>query len=96
MYQLKGPIEVYLAEKQKLIKRYADRDENGNLIVQDGKYIVTKEKESFADEYRKLTDMEININKPTIQLGQWAQGHINTDEIRELFSLIQFTFQGAD
>ena len=94
-YQLRGPVEIYINEKEKLIKRYADKDKQGNLINQNGKYIVTKEKEKFTDEYRKLTDMETNINKPTIQLGQWAQGRINAAEIRELSGLIHFTFQGS-
>ena len=93
-YQLKGPIEIYLSEKQKLVKRFADKDKDDKLLVQNGKYIVTKEKEQFASEYQKLTNMEIDIDKPIIELGQWAQGQISAAEIHELSVLINFTFQG--
>ena len=54
IYELKGPIEVYLSEKQKLFKRFADKDQDDNLLIQNGKYIVTKEKEKFVNEYQKL------------------------------------------
>ena len=92
-YQLKGPIEIYLSEKQKLVERFADRDENNKLLIQNGKYIVTEKKEQFANEYQKLINIEIDMDKPTIQLGPWAQGRINATEIRELSVLINFTFQ---
>lgn len=92
-YQLKGPIEIYLSEKSKLVERLADKDEKGNLLIQNGKHIVTENKEQFAKEYQKLTNIEITIDKPIVQLGQWAQGQINAAEIRELSGLIEFTFE---
>jgi len=92
-YQLKGPVEIYIAEKQKLVNRFADKNKKDKLLIENGKYVITKNKEYFVNEYQKLMDIEINIEKPTIRLGQWAQGRINATEIRELSALINFTFQ---
>lgn len=92
-YKLEGPVKIYISEKQKLVKRFADRDQHNKLVVQNGQYIVTKKTEAFATEWQKLADMEIDIDKPTIQLGSWAQGKISTKDMRELSVLIRFTFQ---
>jgi len=61
--------------------------------MKDKKYTVTKNQEEFTSEYQKLLDMETNTEKPSIQLGQWAQGRINAMEIRELSTLINFTLE---
>ena len=80
--------------KKKLAERYADRDEHGQLHVQEGKYIIIREKEAFAREWQNLADIETEIEKPIIQLGLWAQGKISAKDMRELSMLIQFTFEG--
>ena len=92
--KLQDPVKIYINEKQKLLNRYADRDLDGNIIVQDGKYIITNKQQEFTEAYKKLIGMEIDIEKPTIQLGPWAQGRITALDIRELSELIHFTFQG--
>lgn len=79
--------------KKKLAERYADRDTDGQMHIQGGKYIITKEKEVFAKEWKKLADIEIDIEKPIIQLGPWAQGKISAKGMRDLSALIQFTFE---
>ena len=91
--QLKEPVETYIEMKKKLAERYADRDEHGQLHVQEGKYIIIREKEAFAREWQNLADIETEIEKPIIQLGLWAQGKISAKDMRELSVLIKFTFR---
>lgn len=93
-YKLKDPVKIYIKEKDKLVKRYANKDKTGKPLIQDGQYFVTEHREKYLEEYQTLINMEIDIEKPTIQLGQWAQGKVTTKDIRDLFELIHFTFQG--
>lgn len=64
--KLNQHLDNELAEGRKLfqgiIKKYADLDEKGNPIVQDGQFVIAKDKqESFGKEVADLMSVEIEV-----------------------------------
>lgn len=54
-------IEFYLSEKIKIINKYAEKDENNNLIKSDGDMVRIKDMNSFNKEMIELMNIEIEL-----------------------------------
>lgn len=52
-------------EREKRLKKYADKDEEGNLVVSDGQAVLSTEeaRRSFAEEFNDLLIEEIDIKE---------------------------------
>jgi len=68
--EIKKEIDVYEEQRKKLCENYAEKDENGNAIIKNRKYDISKENiQMFNDELKKLEEetVDINIKKVSIE-----------------------------
>ena len=93
---VKPHVKLYLDMKYQLVNKFADKDSTGKIIMQNNNYMLSKHKKEFVQEFTKLCELEIDLEKPIIELGQWAQGTVNAIDIRELYPLIEFKFNTSN
>lgn len=59
---------AYNTEHGALISRYAEKDDNGNLLIEEGRYQI-KDKENFEKDLNELLEIEteVNIHQVTLE-----------------------------
>ena len=85
--ELSSLFEVYFAEKNKLIKKYADKD---NLIEEKGQYKITDKK--FMEEFQVLLEQEsvLNIEKVTVYPDELPAGLLSPNELLQFEDMLEF------
>lgn len=83
-------IENEHASHIELIKKYGDKDENGQLIVnEDGNYTIPQEElEGYFKEYQELLQTVVNLNCDYINLADIEEAIITPEEIQRLMVFI--------
>ena len=84
--------KLYLEEKQKLIEKWADKDEEGKIIVQNERIFFKEHIGDFNSDITELTSIEneLSINKIEISLDKIPEGLINSYDYEELCNFIDF------
>lgn len=49
------------AEHQKLIDEYTEKDDDGNPVVEDNRYIFGDNQDAFSDAYAELMAVEVDV-----------------------------------
>ena len=75
-------LETFEGLRKELIEKYGDRDEEGNLKIKDGQYVVTN-MEDFTKEYSELQNIENDIEFYDMDLNALLNLDINIS-LREL------------
>ena len=67
--------ELYNAERDKLIRKYGNKDENGELIVdENGRCRVADEDiPKFNEEIQELLNNEVTINAPKLYISELGE-----------------------
>lgn len=71
MERIKSEIKIIEKERMKLIKKYAEKDKDGNPKLIEGKNnfdISKKNRDAFEKEYAELGEVEIEIDYNPIKL----------------------------
>ena len=70
-----GEYELYNTERDKLIKKYGNKDENGELIVdENGRCRVADEDiPKFNEEIQELLNNEVTINAPKLYISELGE-----------------------
>ena len=74
--------------RQDLIKKYAEKDEAGELIVEDGQYVIP-DMEAFNREYAELAEQEIEIKYEPLGIDQFEDAKISGVDLMKLGRLIK-------
>lgn len=64
---LKGPITVYNEQRNELIRKYAEKNGDGEPVTKDNNYII-KDQAAWSKEMEELLDMEVEANIKTVDL----------------------------
>jgi len=67
--QLSQELKLFEQTRFKLIEKYGERDDNGNLIQEDNHYKL-KDPEAFGKEYNELLNHEIEIAFDPIDISR--------------------------
>jgi hypothetical protein len=52
---------AYFTQKQKLIEKYAAKDENGKMVSLDGGRVKLEDSEKFQAEFKELLEIEVDF-----------------------------------
>ena len=74
--RLKEIVDNFDEARQTLVKSLADKDENGELIVENGNYLI-KDKEKLNKEFMELQTIETEIEFDKISVDDLADKEIN-------------------
>lgn len=61
MKKIEDELEIYYKEREKLIDKYAEKDENGNIKIDETGFIVFRDKEGWDREIKELLAIENDI-----------------------------------
>lgn len=59
--KIEDELEIYYKEREKLIDKYAEKDENGNVKIDETGFIVFRDKEGWDREIKELLAIENDI-----------------------------------
>lgn len=59
--KIEDELEIYYKEREKLIDKYAEKDENGKIKVDNNGFIIFKDKEGWDKEIKELLAIENDI-----------------------------------
>lgn len=59
---------AYTAEREELIRRYAKKDENGEIMTEDDCYIM-EDKERFGKDMSELLNIETEVEIHTVSIS---------------------------
>jgi len=59
---------AYTAEREELIRRYAKKDENGEIMTEDDYYIM-EDKERFGKDMSELLNIETEVEIHTVSIS---------------------------
>ena len=60
---------AYDAERHEALERYAAKDENGNFIVENGRYSI-EDKENFSKDIDELLTIETEVDIQTVSVEE--------------------------
>ena len=80
---LLAELEVYNAERTRLLKENALKDENGNAVVEDGSYKFAEDKEQ--EVIKEIDDMYYYYLNPLYTLKE----NMTEEDFEQLFKLIR-------
>lgn len=83
--------KTYAAEREKLIKKWCDK-EDGKPKEENGQYRITDHMEEFNKEYQELLEIELEIDMKVIEipLDSIPVGVLNSFDYARLANLIKF------
>lgn len=66
--KIEDELEIYYKEREKLIDKYAEKDENGKIKVDNNGFIIFKDKEGWDKEIKELLAIENDIKIHTFSI----------------------------
>lgn len=66
--KIEDELEIYYKEREKLIDKYAEKDENGKIKVDNNGFIIFKDKEGWDKEIKELLAIENDIKIHTFPI----------------------------
>lgn len=87
--ELNKIVEIYNNSKEVLIKKYADKDKNGELKVTDNMYTFNDNAEEFNKELNELNEIENNIAIEQIDIDELGDIKLNNIEFNTIVFLIK-------
>lgn len=93
IHDIRIELELFQERRIALIEKYADHDDNGEPIVENNQYKISKESSELLDkEYKELVETEITLNANKIQLellDDEAQKVLSPNEMETLLPFIE-------
>lgn len=86
-------IQVYLEQKNELVKKYGDKDKNGELIQDNGNFTFSQgNAQKFAEDFQKLLSIENEIESKKLELrvSDIPFGLLSEEDIESLECIINF------
>lgn len=69
--KIEGELKHYNKEREKIVDKYCEKDEEGNLKIEDGNYVIKEgEKENWNMDMKELQDIEVEIDAYTFKLEE--------------------------
>lgn len=85
---------AYEDERQKIIDKYAEKDESGSTKISDGKYVLN-DPENYKKDMKELLEMENEVNFYTIPIDDLTKcdedkfDSLTPDELEALYNMIE-------
>ena len=86
--KIKSESNVYFSEKQRLVDKYAKKDDKGKNIIQ-GDSILLNEPEKFQKEFDELMGIEIDLGLDKIKIDFDNEPKLSINEMMILFNFIE-------
>lgn len=85
-------IQNFNEARMNLIRRYGEKDENGELITDsnDQCKIIPEEINNFAEEFNELVNAEVEINANKVRIDDIADKEFTPAEMSQLEPFIDF------
>lgn len=88
-HKLEHEAEIIAAEEIKLVEKYSDKDEDGNLIpAQNGTYKCARYKE-FDTEHKKLMDIITNVEIMLIPINDLLEYNIKANTLENIMFMLE-------
>jgi len=69
--KIESELKHYNKEREKIVDKYCEKDEEGNLKIEDGNYVIKEgEKENWNKDMKDLQDIEVEIDAHTFKLEE--------------------------
>lgn len=84
--ELNKEMETFNAERQKLLERYCEKDENGELkVLENGNVQVIPEKlQEFNQEFTNLLETEVEINADKLPMSCMDEFEVSPQQMLDL------------
>ena len=86
--QIKNAMDIFNEARMTLINACTCKDENGEPVIKDGKYVIENEAE-FAQEFTKLQLETQELNFCKIKLSDISDIEIETTYMETLYEFIE-------
>jgi len=86
--KLESESKIYFSEKQKLVNKHAQKDDNGKAIINDGNYTILNLDE-FSKEFNELLEIEIELGLEKIKMNLDNEPNFTVDEMIILMPFIE-------
>ena len=91
--ELDNEVNLYEAQRAEIIKKYCDKDENGNPIVdENGNITIKQENENFkkvVKELTKIANEHISINVEPLNLKELSEVKLTPEQMNIIIALIK-------
>ena len=90
---LKGPAEAYDLQRKELVEKHAEKDKNGEPVIENNNYII-KDREALTNDMNELFNIEIKANIETIDFNILEKcdlpefDTLTVDEIEAIYFMI--------
>lgn len=84
--ELNKEMETFNTERQKLLERYCEKDENGELkVLENGNVQVIPEKlQEFNQEFTNLLETEVEINADKLPMSCMDEFEVSPQQMLDL------------
>ncbi len=84
--ELNKEMETFNAERQKLLERYCEKDENGELkVLENGNVQVIPEKlQEFNQEFTNLLETDVEINADKLPMSCMDEFEVSPQQMLDL------------
>lgn len=65
---LNGVAQIYEEERRKILDKYCEKDENGQLLTKNNEFVIS-DKEMYASEINDLLNIENDVDIHTISIS---------------------------
>ena len=80
--QLENEIKIYEESKLDLLNKYADRDDYGNLKIENEYYVIKKEnRDDFANEMNSLNNIDIELEFEPISIQYLSDVKLTAEDL---------------
>jgi len=86
--KIQSESKIYFSEKQRLVDKYAKKDDKGKNIIQ-GDSILLNEPEKFQKEFDELMGIEIDLGLDKIKIDFDNEPKLSINEMMILFNFIE-------
>lgn len=84
--EINAKSKIYTDARVALAKQYAKKDENGEPIEEDGKYVI-EDQEAFNKEFRELVALEEEYDISKLVLG--SEIRLSANEVAALENILE-------
>ncbi|MBP1889876.1 hypothetical protein J2Z53_001459 [Clostridium moniliforme] len=61
--KIESELKHYNNEREKIVEKYCEKDEEGNLKIENGNYVIKEdEKENWEKDMKELQDIEVDVD----------------------------------
>ena len=96
--KMEEELKIFHEERMKVVKKYAELDDKGNVKVDDNQQAILKDYETFEKEFKEMymEEIDLNVNKVKVDMDKLSDQGVfkKPSEISWLLPLLEFEDEG--